>query len=328
MQAEAVETELISIYHYFVTTYGFSAPIPYNNSSHYLIYIVDTGDVLISGGTMGQNDGGVTTTNPSNNTSQIYLHKNVVGGNSIMSLEEVLSHEFFHAIMSTYGYNYFYGEDYSWFKEGSADMAAKNYIGRSTSVFRGHVGSYLETCNQSIFVNSGTRAYGTSVYMDYIYQELGGWAAYKSILDNLSTSNDVYGAISNSSYISTYDAAFLAATTRTYAMDYYYGYQPMEGPVMDIETNTAGQRFFTLPPMAYKFYKIPGNSTVGTLTIECSVSNGTGLQVNVVKKNGTNSYTIATIAYDFTEIVYPVSNQRSRHQRCHLCQKSRMEQPL
>ena len=304
-QANAVRDEYVDIYNYFVTNRGFNAPWPHDSES-YLIYISD--DLSNNGETYSYSDG----------TSYIALKTSTATGSN---LSRTLSHEFFHSVENTYGRSYITGNANKWFREGGCVLASLLYTGTSDSTIASYVNSYLTTAYSSIYnIGVNNRAYGAMVYPLYIYTYLGGWSAIKSIWNEIIDAGNVYDAITASSYVSTYQAAFSASCVRNYDVCDYYSLATSSWGTPNINEWTvpySSASNLALSPMATVYHEFSSSSNIGTLNISFDVSTngGSGFYLNVIKTNSNGSHSLATIDSDFSSVVYPVSNFGSSSSR-------------
>lgn len=294
-----IVSEIVNVYNYFVTNRSFNEPIPYN-SSVYNFYLVDDGYITGDGETLFY---------ASTGQSYIFLKYTSLTSSTAM-MEDTIAHEFFHAIMASYNIPYVV-----WFHEGFASMAGLIYSGVASSWYNTYVTSYLSTSYYSIYYGSGFRPYGTLVFPLYIYTHIYGWPEIHSILSSYNSAGDVYTAITNSTYISSYRAAFAGSVSQNYDPDNanYSLYLANSG------WGTASINSQTLPfsgsnmgvqPMASHYQRFSSSTDIGTLYITLEVTSGgsSGLYCNKIIENSSNNLSISTVAINTTRVTIQQTN--------------------
>lgn len=295
-----VLSECVSVYEYFVTDRGFTAPIPYDNTAYYAVYLVDD-DYMTSNG----------RTEPQSGKSRIMIHYSVASS-SASNYKRTISHEFSHAVMMAYGISSISSN--LWFHESFASMSALVYCGSSNYWFNGVISDYLSHSYKSIYsTDSDYHIYGALVYPLYIHTYLGGWAAIKDIYSKFASAGNGYDAITDSVYISDYRFAFLASVTRNYKPINYYTYATAAwgtGSINDQTFPFASSTNMGVSPMACHYQRFSSSSDIGTayFTIEITSSNSSGMMLNKITETSTNTLSISTVSTSFTRITVQQAN--------------------
>ncbi|MCD7747867.1 MAG: hypothetical protein LUI61_05980 [Firmicutes bacterium] len=297
--AQKVADGLKELYEYFVTDSNFNAPYSSIGSYYTIlnIYLV-TNDELPSAK-------GMTNANHTTGCSTIWYKYSVVSSSSD-EVQVTLAHEFMHAMMATYGTPS--AGLPLWFKESFASMAGLVYYGATTSNYSSFVKTYLSNSYRSIY-SSGIDnfEYGTLVYPLYIYKYLGKWNTIRSIYEELSEASSVYAAITNSTYISTYQSAFRSMALRNYSPKKYYApYATYEWGHASFNTKRELTTYSNLAllPMACHYQQYISIENIGTLycTIEVTSSSTSGLAFGYIKESSSASISFSSFSTNFSKI--------------------------
>ncbi len=174
-----------------------------------------------------------------------------------------ISHEYMHAIMHTYRNNQ---ELPKWFKESWSEWAIVHVNGLYDNTCpSGYVNAYLNNSYKSLI---GTdNVYGKLLFPLYIRQNHGGDSVVADVVKNLTSTNNVYTAISNALYgTNTFDSIFpnymrfvytpkklfnpnLSSWNNSPYLHYFYGLYsyPNNDAGGDIEPVSAHYREFAVP---------------------------------------------------------------------------------
>ncbi|MBP5632208.1 MAG: hypothetical protein J6Y21_05580 [Clostridia bacterium] len=288
--ASAVLSECVSIYNYYIINLGFTAPIPYNSTSYYAIYL-ESG-ISSNAYTLSQTGGG----------SYIVLNYSQVSSGSL-EYKRSLAHEFTHAIM--FAYNISGISTNTWFHESFASMGALVYRGESDTWFNYMISSFLSNSYYSIYsTHNSAHMYGALVYPLYIYTYLGGWSTIKTIFGNFYSAGNGYDAITNCYNISSYAYAFLASETRNYKPTNYYSTATTDWGTGYVHPNAIPYTSsnISVAPMACRYERFAKTTNIGTLylTFEVTSSSANGIMLNKILETSSGGLTINTVSTSLT----------------------------
>lgn len=291
-----------SVYNFYVTNNSFNAPLPYDDTSYYPIYLV-TDDYMTSLG--------LTTTKVTTGKSKIYIRYSQVAG-STSDCKITLSHEFNHAVMGAYLCTGSSAEN--WFKESFASLMALVYNGSATTWYRDAARGYLEKSYYSINSDVNTSfLYGTFMFPLYIYTYLGGIQTIRSIYEEYSDAGNPYDAITNSRYISSYRTAFLESVTRNYKPTDFYSYATSAwgtGSINEFTVPYTGSPSAAVNPMACHYQRFSSSTNIGTayFTIQITSNDGSGMMLNKITEESSGNLIISTVSTSFTRITIQQTN--------------------
>jgi hypothetical protein len=292
-------SECASVYNYFVTSRSFNAPIPYDDTSYYAIYLVSDSFTTANGYAEPQTGG----------KSRIVIRYSVVSSGSA-NYKRTLSHEFSHAMMFAYGVSSI--SDNMWFHESFASMSALVYYGATQSWFDSMISGYLSRSYVSIFSTTYSgHIYGALVYPLYIYVYLGGWTTIRNIYSNFTSAGNGYDAISNCYNITSYKNAFLASVSCNYKPTQYYAYATSAwgtGSINDFSVPFSGSPNMAVEPMACHYQRFSSSTDIGTAYFTIEIINGSGMMLNKITEDSTGTASIYTVSTSFSRITVTQNN--------------------
>ncbi len=289
-------------YRYFVIERGFNAPIPDSGSYYKIILEVDFNQSEMHGYTSNS-----TASTPGGS----YMWFNDRTTNTL-----TVAHELHHAIMTTYGFDFSQGN--RWITEGYASMASLIYYSFSGDWFAKKIASYLSKSEISMF-NISNDPYGAMMYPLYIYEYLGGWNTIKQIYTNYSSTGNIYTAISNASYISSYRYAFVGMFSQNYKPSAFYtslsSLSNQELNMVDesipLQKSTIDKTFLvTSNPMAGCYRQYESAGYIGRIMIDCNIlsGSGSGFFIDKITESGNGAPYIESVSDNFTKIAFYQNN--------------------
>ena len=266
--------------------------------------------------------------------SKITIQANLAHISPYILLRKTVFHEFFHAVMASYGYDKIIwlenGVDYlKWFRESFGQLAELfgDYLGSTFSFSyadNNNVKDYLQSYSKSLYwYGDTTRYYGTVVTFPYqLYFKLGGWNVIRGMLNNIqSLSLDdyssyppelVYSAMSVVGYTSNYSAILSGISFNCYRPCTYYGAN-YTGTTWNttvknyITANTSygvdtGQKQKIVQPLSFNYLEYQNNGTPFNAIFTVSAFYP-GIKLNVIKTDSSGGIHKATISSEMTSTI-------------------------
>lgn len=288
--ATSLAAEFDSVDNLFCSSLGYSRPFN-PSTSKYQVYIEN----ITALGTTYPNSGNPYTKisyNVANNlsTSPSFLpFANAYKG--------VVAHEYFHAIMFTYGIP----SSETWMQECFASWAGLRYVDDYAALRKSYIVNFLVTPSLSLTSTSNNRHYGSCVFPLYIYKTKGN-VAIKDILSSYSSPLGALYAVNSglNLHSSSLSEAYSVCSMWNYDTDYYY--QPsVSGTSFSwggadkthVSTYPYSASGIGLPGLASKYIEFTGPSTPKTLSITIdytSAYGGPAAGIKAIRKTNSGSY--------------------------------------
>lgn len=328
--ANRVKNAFIDAYDFFVTSHNFQAPEPLSTQSCYTVTIEN------ELGSKGRTYYGLNLIPNSSYDKKTSTIKIDAGETqlSFSTLRKTVFHEFFHAVMASYGQDKITyqsgGVDYlKWFRESFGFLAGLyGYnLGNSFNIDDTdsyHVNQYLTSYSNSVFANvNESRYYGTVVTFAYQFiLKLGGWGTVRGLLNNIQNSSLsdysyfppdlVFSAMSVIGYTSNYSAILSGISFNCYR-PYTFFVTSLTRPSWNstvqntIANNTSygtqtDQKSKNLQPLSFNYLEYQNNGTPFNAYFTVYAS-GSGIKLNVIKTDSNGGIHKATISSEITSTI-------------------------